>query len=157
MQKEFEKGVNFEFRDSLKNNGINYWLVLDDLCQEINNSKAFVEIVTARRHHALSILYSKRNLFLQSELGPGVELQKKPHCSLQAYSWYDANPYTLCTTRARNGASWLVSRRNVCFLRSLVVFQNVLYAWTFASYGHLLIFLNILCPWRLKQLKPSSD
>ena len=77
MQKEVEKGVNFEFIDSLKNNGIKYWLALDDLCQEITNLKAFVEIATARRHPALSILYSKRNLFLQSELGPDVELQKK--------------------------------------------------------------------------------
>ena len=52
MQKEIEKlefvqGVNFEFIDSLKNNGTKYLLIFDDSCEEICNSKAFVDIATA--------------------------------------------------------------------------------------------------------------
>ena len=46
MQKEIEKyefvrGVNFEFIDSIKNNGTKYLLSFDDSCEEICNSKAF--------------------------------------------------------------------------------------------------------------------
>ena len=32
---EFVQGVNFEFHDSLKNNGTKYLLVFDDSCEEI--------------------------------------------------------------------------------------------------------------------------
>ena len=41
---EFVRGVNFEFSDSLKNNGTKYLLIFDDSCEEICNSKAFVDI-----------------------------------------------------------------------------------------------------------------
>ena len=42
MQKEIEnlefvRGVNFEFIDSLKNNGTKYLLIFDDSCEEICN------------------------------------------------------------------------------------------------------------------------
>ena len=52
MQKEIEnldfvQGVNFEFINSLKNNGTKYLLIIDDFCEEICNSIAFVEIATA--------------------------------------------------------------------------------------------------------------
>ena len=52
MQKEIENlefvcGVNFEFSDSLKNNGTKSLLIFDDSCEEICNSKAFVDIATA--------------------------------------------------------------------------------------------------------------
>ena len=52
MQKEIEdlefvQGVNFEYINSLKNNGIKYLLIFDDSCKEICNSKAFVDIATA--------------------------------------------------------------------------------------------------------------
>ena len=72
MQKEIEnfefvQGVNFEFFDSLKNNGTKYLLKIDDSCEEICNSKAFVDIATARRHRGLSTTYIKHNLFHQSE------------------------------------------------------------------------------------------
>ena len=55
MQKEIEnlefvQGVNFEFIDSLKNNGTKYLLIFDDSCEEVCNSKAFVDIATAGRH-----------------------------------------------------------------------------------------------------------
>ena len=77
MQKEIEniefvQGVNFEFVDSLKNNGTKYLLIFDDSCEEICNSKAFV---AAGRHRGLSTIYIKHNMFHQSKLGRDVELQ----------------------------------------------------------------------------------
>ena len=80
MQKEIEnlkfvQGVNFEFIDSLKNNGTKYLLIFDDSCEEICNSKAFVDIATAGRHRGLSTIYIKHNLLHQSKLGRDVELQ----------------------------------------------------------------------------------
>ena len=81
MQKEIENlefvcGVNFEFIDSLNNNGTKYWLIFDDSGEEICNSKAFIDIATAGRHRCLSTIYIKHNLFHQSKLGRDVELQK---------------------------------------------------------------------------------
>ena len=72
---EFVRGVNFEFIDSLKNNGTKYLLIFDDSCEEICNSKAFVDVATAGRHRGLSTIYIKHNLFHQSKLGRDVELQ----------------------------------------------------------------------------------
>ena len=69
------QGVNFEFIDSLKNNGTKYLLIFDDSCEQICNSKAFVDIATAGRHRGLSIIYIKHNFFHQSKLGGVVELQ----------------------------------------------------------------------------------
>ena len=80
MQKEtgnldFVRGVNFQFIDSLKNNGTRSLLIFDNSCEEICNSKAFVDIATAGRHRGLSTIYIKHNLFHQSKLGRDVELQ----------------------------------------------------------------------------------
>ena len=80
MQKRIEnlellQGVNFEFIDSLTNNGTNYLLIFDDSCEEICNSKTFVDIATAARHRGLSIIYIKRNFFHQSKLRRDVDLQ----------------------------------------------------------------------------------
>ena len=80
MQKEIEnlafvQGVNFEFIDSLKNNGTKYLLIFGDSCEEICNSKAFVDIATAGIHRGLSTIYIIHNLFHQSKLGRDVELQ----------------------------------------------------------------------------------
>ena len=80
MQKEVEnlyfvRGVIFEFIGSLKNNGTKYSLTFNDSCEEICNSKAFVDIATAGRHRGLSTVYIKHNLFHQSKLGRDVELQ----------------------------------------------------------------------------------
>ena len=69
------QGVNFEFIDSLKNNGTKYLLIFDDSCEEICISKAFVDIATAGRHRGLSTIYIKHNLFDQSKLGRDVGLQ----------------------------------------------------------------------------------
>ena len=80
MQKKFEnlefvQGVNFEFIDSLKNNGTKYLLIFDDSCEEICNSKALVDIATAAKHQGLSTIYIKHNLYHQSKVGRDVELQ----------------------------------------------------------------------------------
>ena len=80
MQKEIEnlefvQEVNFEFIESLKNNGTKYFLTFDDFCEKICKSKAFVDIATAGRHRGLSTIYIKHNLFHQSKLGRDVELQ----------------------------------------------------------------------------------
>ena len=50
-------------------------LTFDDSCEEICNSKAFVDLATAGRHRGLSTIYFKNNLFHQSKLGRYVELQ----------------------------------------------------------------------------------
>ena len=80
MQKEIKKlefvqGVNFEYIDSLKNNGTKYLLIFDDSCEETCNSNAFVDIATAGTHRGLSTIYIKHNLFHQSKLVRDVELQ----------------------------------------------------------------------------------
>ena len=72
---EFLRGVNFEFIDSLKNNGRKYLMIFDESCKEICNSTAVVDIATAGRHRGLSTTYIKHNLFHQSKLGISVELQ----------------------------------------------------------------------------------
>ena len=79
MQKEkvilkIVRCVNFEFRDSFKNNGTKYLLFFDDSCQKIGNSKAFVDFATAGRHRGLSTIYIKPNLFPQNKLGREVQL-----------------------------------------------------------------------------------
>ena len=75
---EFVQGVNFEFIDSLKNNGIKYSLLFHDFCEEICNSKAFDDIATTGRHRGLSTIYINYKLFHQSKLGRDVELQNTP-------------------------------------------------------------------------------
>ena len=72
---EFVQGVNFEFIESLKNNGTKYLLIFDDSCEESCKSKAFVDIATAGKHRCLSTIHIKHNLFHQSKLGRDVELQ----------------------------------------------------------------------------------
>ena len=72
---EFVQCVNFEFTDSLKNNGKNYLLIFEDSCEKTCNSKAFVHLATAGRHLGLSTIYIKHNLFHQSKLGRDFGLQ----------------------------------------------------------------------------------
>ena len=72
MQKEIEnlefvRGVNFEFIDSLKGNGTKYLLIFDHPCEEICNSKAFVDTATAGRHPGLSTIYIKHNFFTRAK------------------------------------------------------------------------------------------
>ena len=80
MQKEngnlgFVQGENFEFNDSLKNNDTKYFLTFDDSCEEICNSKAFVDVATAGRHRSVSTIYIKHNFFHWSKLGRDVVLR----------------------------------------------------------------------------------
>ena len=72
---EFLRGVNFEIIDSMENNDTKYLLIFDNSCEEICNSKAFVDTATAGRHRGLSTFYIKHNLFHQNKLGRDVELQ----------------------------------------------------------------------------------
>ena len=80
MQKEidnlvFVQGVNFEFIESVKNNGTKCLVIFDDSCEEICNSKVFVHIATAGRHRGLNTIYIKHNFFHQSKPGRDVEIQ----------------------------------------------------------------------------------
>ena len=50
-------------------------LISDNSCEEICNSKDFVDISIAGRQRGLSTIYIKHNLFHQSKLGKVVELQ----------------------------------------------------------------------------------
>ena len=72
---EFVQGVNFDFIDSLENNGTKYLLIFDDSCQEICNSREFEKIAVAGRHRGLSTIYIKHNLFHKSKLGRDIEHQ----------------------------------------------------------------------------------
>ena len=72
---EFVQRVNFEFIDSLKNNGTKYLLNFDDSCEEICISKTLIDIATAGRHRGLRTIYIKQNIFHQIILGRDVELQ----------------------------------------------------------------------------------
>ena len=69
---EFVQGVNFELTDSLNNHGTKYLLTFDDSCEDICNSKAFVDIATAGRHRGLRTIYIKHNLVHQSKEGRDV-------------------------------------------------------------------------------------
>ena len=53
---EFVRGLNFEFIDSLKNDGTKYLLKFDDSCEEISKSKALVDLAMAGRHGGLSTI-----------------------------------------------------------------------------------------------------
>ena len=63
---EFVQEVNFEFMDSLKNNGTKYLLIFEDSCEKTCNAKAFVDIATAGRHRGLSTIYIKHNLLTRA-------------------------------------------------------------------------------------------
>ena len=72
---EFVRGVNFEFIDSLENNGTKYLLVFDECCQEVCNSREVEKIAVAGRHRGLSTIYIKHNLFHKRKLGRDIELK----------------------------------------------------------------------------------
>ena len=98
MQKEIEilefgQWVNFEFIDSLKNNGTKNLLIFDDSCEEICNSKAFVNIATAGRHRGLSTIYIKTQPFSPEQTRKRRWVTKHSHCSLQVSPWRNASNY----------------------------------------------------------------
>ena len=47
---QFVQGVQFNFINSSKNNGIKYVLIFDDACAETFNTKQFRDLATAGRH-----------------------------------------------------------------------------------------------------------
>ena len=71
---EFVEDVNFDFVDSLQNNGTNYLIVFDDSCQQFRNSSDFKKIAAAGRHRGLNTFYIKHNLFHKSKFGTEIEL-----------------------------------------------------------------------------------
>ena len=72
---EFVQGVNFDFIDSLENNGTKNLLFFDDSYQEICASRVFEKIAVSGRHRGLSTIYIKHNLFQKSKLSGDIELQ----------------------------------------------------------------------------------
>ena len=53
---EFVQGVNFECKDSLKNNGTNCLLFFDDSHENVCNSKAIFVVASAGRHRGLGAI-----------------------------------------------------------------------------------------------------
>ena len=81
MQKEIENlefvpGVCFEIIDSLKNNGTKYLLIFDDSCEEICNSKAFVDIATAGRLFSIKTNPIKNGCCLSKKGFPAIPWTK---------------------------------------------------------------------------------
>ena len=119
---EFVQGVNFEFFDSLKNNGTKIFLLFYISCEEIRISKAFVNIATAGRHRGLSTIYIKHNLFHRSKLGRDVEL-KNTHIVLFK-SQRDVMQVTTLSTQLGLGselADWYRDATSVPFGHLLIV------------------------------------
>ena len=71
----FIQGGDFEFIQSLHNNGTKCLPIFDASCEKMSSSNDFVKIATAGRHKKLSTIYIKHNLFHQSRLGRDIELQ----------------------------------------------------------------------------------
>ena len=69
------QGLNFEFIDSIKNNGTKFLLIIDDYCEKICNSEAFVDNASPGKFQCQGNIYLKHNLLHQSKLGRNVELQ----------------------------------------------------------------------------------
>ena len=72
---EFVQRVHFALLHSLKINGTKSLLISDNSGADICNSKEFVDIATAGRHHGFSTIYINHNSFHQNELRRNVELQ----------------------------------------------------------------------------------
>ena len=72
---QFIQGVEFEFIQSLPNNGTKFLLIFDDSCKEISSSNDFVKIATAGRHKGLTAICIEHIFFHQIRLGRDIELQ----------------------------------------------------------------------------------
>ena len=123
----------------LKNNGTKYLLNFDDSCEEICNSKAFIDIATAGRHRGLSTNYIKHNLFHQSKLGRDVELQNT-HIVLFK-SPRDVMQVTTLITQLGLGSELVDCYRDA----------------TFVPFGHLLIDLSMRTDDRLRYCTNSGS
>ena len=78
--------------------------------------KCFLDIVSTERHRGLSFLYFKQ-LVSSKWTRARRWAPKSTHCSLQVFPWYGASQCPFCTLGVPIGASWLLSRRNLCFIR----------------------------------------
>ena len=144
MQKEIEnlefvQGVDFEFIDSLKNNGTKCLLIFDNSCEKICNSKAFVDIATAGRRRGLSTIYMDHNLFHQSKLGGDAELQNTHIILFKSPS--DVMQVTTLSTQLGLGSELVDWYRDA----------------TFVSFGHLLIDLSPRTDDRLRYCTNSGS
>ena len=80
MQEEIEnlelvQGLNFDFIDSLENNGTKFLLIFDDSCQKICASRGFEKIPVAGRHLGLTTINIKQNLFHKSIPCRDIDIQ----------------------------------------------------------------------------------
>ena len=133
-------------------------LIFDDSCEEICNSKAFVDIASPGRHRGLSTIYIRHNLFRQSKLGRDVELQNIHIVHFK--SPRDAMQVTTLSTKLGLGSEQVDWYRDA----------------TSVPFGHLLIDLlpwtddrlryctnsgsvpsKLFIPERLKHLRTSDD
>ena len=65
---EFSQRVNFEFIISSKNNGTKYMLIIGNSCEEICNSKPFVDTASPGRH--CGVLFTiNTTCFIKTNLG----------------------------------------------------------------------------------------
>ena len=95
----FAHGVNLELIDSLEYNNAKYLLIFDDSCEQICNSKAFVDYLTAGRHRGMSTIYIKLTLVHQNKVGRAVELQN----TRNILSTFHRDVLQLCTRCAQLG------------------------------------------------------
>ena len=72
---EFAQSVNFQIRESLKNNGTKYLVFFDESFEEICNSRGFLDTAAAGRHRGLSTIYIKHNFIHRRKLAQDVDLQ----------------------------------------------------------------------------------
>ena len=80
MQKEVSNieligSLDFDFIESLSNDGTNYLINFDDSCDEIYRCKEFEKKAFAGRHRKLICIYIKRNLLHESANGKDIQLQ----------------------------------------------------------------------------------
>ena len=113
--------------------------MFDDSCEDICNSKAFVDIGTAGRHRDLSTIYIKHNLFHQSKLRRDVELQNT-HIDLFK-SPRDVMQVTTLSTHLSLGSELVEWYRGA----------------TFVPFGHLLINLSPRTDDRLRYCTNSGS
>ena len=96
---EFVQRVNFEFMDSLRNNGKKYLLIFDDSFEEICISNAFVDIATAWRHCDWALLTLNTTFFVNANLSETL--------SSKTRTFFSSNlPVTRCKS-ARLVDSWV--------------------------------------------------
>ena len=95
----FVQGKDIEFTDSLKNNGKKYLLICDDACEEICNSKAFVDIATAGNIVDWVIFTLGTISFIEAALGETL--------SSKTRNFFSSKPAVMWCKSARLVHSWV--------------------------------------------------